>query len=213
MIERHLGSKRYLAFYLLCGICGALMYGVLNLGGWMASHFLGPDAVIPGLLFNDMSTPLIGASAGVFGVLMAGAYIAPNATVLVFFFLPMRLRTLAYVLVGIAALTVLTRGGNAGGEAGHIGGALAGFYFIRRPRHLHGFFDFLGWVDPTSHHYRHGSAEARARATARLPFRSAVSGPDQEAVDRVLDKVRVSGLSSLTDKEKRILREASERSG
>jgi membrane associated rhomboid family serine protease len=211
LIERHLGSKRYLAFYLLCGICGALMYGVLNLGGWMASLFLGPNAVVPGLLFNDMSTPLIGASAGVFGVLMAGAYIAPNATVLVFFFLPMRLRTLAYVLVGIAAFTVLTSGGNAGGEAGHLGGALAGFYFIRHPRHLHGFFDFVGWADPTSRHYRHRGAEARARAMARSPVGSREGGPDRETVDRILDKVQASGLGSLTDKERRILREASER--
>jgi membrane associated rhomboid family serine protease len=112
MVERYLGSKRYVAFYLLCGMFGALMYMLLNLGGILAS------SSIPGLLFNDPATPLVGASAGVFGVLMAGAYMAPNATVLLFFFLPMRLRTLAYALVVIAFITVFRGGANAGGEAG-----------------------------------------------------------------------------------------------
>ena len=30
MVERYLGAKRYLAFYLLCGVAGAVMYLALN---------------------------------------------------------------------------------------------------------------------------------------------------------------------------------------
>jgi membrane associated rhomboid family serine protease len=208
MVERYLGSKRYLAFYLLCGICGALMYALLNVAG-AAGMLFGLTKPIPGLLFNDLYTPLVGASAGVFGVIMAGAFLAPNATVLLFFVLPMKLRTVAYGLVVIALYTLITGGQNAGGEAGHLGGALAGFYFIRHPRHLHGFFDVLGRIDPTSHHYRHGKGPAGPRAGPRVSGRAAA--PSREEVDRILDKVHESGLSSLTDREKRILREASER--
>lgn len=188
LVERYLGRKRFLAFYLLCGMFGAIMYGILNLAG----QFL----TIPGVLPNDPHTPLIGASAGVFGVLMAGAYLAPNATVLVFFLLPMRLRTLAYALVIVALYTVVVSGNNAGGEAGHIGGAIAGFYFIRHPHHLHGFFDFLGRADPTSHHYRNSG------------FRRA---PDRSEIDHVLDKVHREGIQSLSARERRILQEASRR--
>jgi membrane associated rhomboid family serine protease len=208
MVERYLGSKRYLAFYLLCGIFGALMYGMLNLGGWVAHLFFGSQAELV-VVFSDITTPLVGASAGVFGVLMAGAYLAPKATVLVFFILPMQLRTMAWALFAIAVYTVLTAGENAGGEAGHVGGAIAGFYFIRHPRHLHGFFDFLGRVDPTSHHYRGKGAPARARAVARSAQQR--GSPNRAEVDRVLDKVHSRGLASLTDREKRILREASEK--
>jgi len=217
MVESFLGSKRYLAFYLLCGICGALMYVLLNLGGYLASAVFGATTSIPGLLFNDMTTPLIGASAGVFGVLMAGAYLAPNATVLVFFILPMKLRTLAYVLVGMSVLAIFFGTQNAGGEAGHLGGALAGFYFIRYPHHLHGFFDLLGRVDPTSHHYRgkRGSGGVRKRRGGEPGGRSVTTfggvSPSRVAVDRILDKVHEKGLASLTDAEKKILREASER--
>ncbi|MCH8343096.1 MAG: rhomboid family intramembrane serine protease [Planctomycetes bacterium] len=201
MVEQYLGSKRYLAFYLLCGIFGALMYCLLNLSGYVATQFFGSDVQIRGLLFNNPNTPLIGASAGVFGVLMAGAFLAPNATVLLFLFLPMRLRTLAYALVALALFWVIRGGPNAGGEAGHLGGAIAGFYFIRHPQHLHGFFDILGRVDPTSHHYRgKRGRSALGRSTAR-----------RGQVDRILDKISAGGLHSLTEKEKRILREASQK--
>jgi len=201
LVEGRLGSKRYLAFYLLCGIFGALMFLLLNLGGYALQLRLGSHVAIPGLLFDSPFTPLIGASAGVFGVLMAGAYIVPNATVLLFFILPMRLATLAYAMVAFALFMVIVGGHNAGGEAGHLGGAIAGFYFIRHPHHLHGFFDFLGWADPTSHHYRH----KRSRAGPAPPR------ADRAEIDHILDKISDTGLHSLSEKEKRILREASNR--
>lgn len=198
MAERYLGPKRYLAFYLLCGICGAVMYLLLNLGGYIVEERYGTDVVVPGLIFNSPFTPLVGASAGVFGVLMAGAYLAPRDELLLWGLLPIRQDMLAYVLVAGALVTVIFGGQNAGGEAGHLGGAIAGFYLIRRPRHLHGFFDFLGWADPTSHHYRGGIR--RPRTTPGRP----------EEVDRILDKISNTGLHSLTDREKQVLRDASD---
>lgn len=204
LVEQYLGSKRYLAFYLLCGIFGALMYLLLNLTGYVVSLVFGGAVIIPGLLFNDPHTPLVGASAGIFGVLMAGAYLAPNALVYLFFFLPMRLQTVAYGLVALALGTLIFGGRNAGGEAGHLGGAVAGYYFIRHPHHLHNFFDILGRVDPTSSRYR-GSGRAKPSSAGSL-----VSTTE---VDRVLDKITAQGLSSLTDGEREILRRHSRRGG
>lgn len=198
MVEQYLGRKRFLAFYLLCGACGALTYLILNGAGVGCQALFGPDFKIPGLLINDPLTPLVGASAGVFGVILAGAYLAPNAEVLLFFIIPMKLRTLAYGLLCWALLVVIFGGANAGGEAAHIGGAIAGFYFIRNPHHLHGMFDFMGQFDPTSR-------TAKARAAVRR------SGVQHSEIDRILAKIRESGLHSLTDDEKRTLREASRR--
>src|SRR5439155_10811223 len=169
--------------------------------GITATLVLHEGVHIPGLLFTGPATPLVGASAGIFGVLMAGAYLAPDALVLLFYFIPMRLKTMAYALVAVAFFTVLFGGNNAGGEAGHLGGAIAGFYFIRHPQHLHGFFDFLGRVDPTSHHYRRGR---------RMPRPAGVGSGDAE-IDRILDKIKVEGMHSLTTDEKRLLNEASRR--
>ena len=201
LVEEYLGSKRYLAFYLLCGIFGALMYLVLNLLGISATLMLNRDVHLPGLLFSSLFTPLVGASAGIFGVLMAGAFLAPNAIVYFFFVLPLQLRTLAYALIALALFSLITGGHNAGGEAGHLGGALAGYYFIRHPHHLHGFFDFLGRVDPTSHHYRAGR---------HLPRPPGIGSGNAE-IDRILDKIKYEGMRSLSDEEKRLLNEASRR--
>jgi membrane associated rhomboid family serine protease len=193
VIERYLGAKRYLAFYLLCGIFGALMYLALNLGGWTLT-LLGIKA-IPGLLFNDPTTPLVGASAGIFGIMFAAARLAPNTQVLLFFVIPMKLRTLAILLLGWAIWTIVRAGNNAGGEAAHLGGAIAGWYFIGNTHHLHGFFDFLGRVDPTS---RAGAAR-RARRQA----------PDNAEIDRILAKIQAQGIGSLTRQERATLSRAS----
>lgn len=212
LVEQHLGRKRFLAFYLLCGICGALLYLVLNLGGFIVSQYSG--ASVPLLLFNDPLTPLVGASAGVFGVLIAAAYLAPREIVLVFFVLPMRLKYVAYGLVAIALYTLYVGGTNAGGEAGHLGGAIAGFYFIRHQHHLHGFFDVLGYADPTSHHYREKKAKASTASRASRQPRSARSDAEHNAeIDRILLKIKERGMGSLNEREQSLLRDESTRRG
>jgi len=197
LIERVLGGKRYLAFYLLCGVAGGLLYLLLNLAGYVWVDSLGLPA-IPGLLFNATGTPLIGASAGVFGVLVGGAFLAPNVMVLLFFILPMKLATVAWVLIVISIVSIFFGTDNAGGEAAHLGGAIAGFGFIRYPQRLHRFFDWLGRFDPTSRHFRSGG-----QRTARVPR--------HDEIDRILAKISREGLQSLTAREKRLLQEASQR--
>lgn len=206
IVEEFLGGKRYLAFYLLCGVAGACMYLILNFLGLGFAKLTG-DQTAPFLLFDNPDMPLVGASAGVFGVIMAAAYLMPQTTVLVFFVIPMKLKTLAYGLVALALLAVFFKweGSNAGGEAAHIGGAIAGFYFVRHPHQLHGFFDLLGRFDPTSR-----SNKARKAGTVRSR-RDGGSANMQDAaeIDRILDKIHTKGLQSLSAKEKKRLREAS----
>lgn len=185
MVEAALGAKRYTAFYLICGACGALMYLFLNLLGW------GLHLNIPGVLFSDPYTPLVGASAGVFGVLLAAAYLRPNDVVLVSFILPMRLRTAVYLFVLFAAVNLWMGGANAGGDAAHIGGALAGAIFARRS-HLLDYFDFFGKRSPP----------VRPR-----PRTIDVSGGRDE-VDRILAKIHDRGLSSITVEERATLHRA-----
>ena len=200
IVERYLGSKRFTAFYLLCGVAGALLYLMLNFGGFLMYQASNGRVAIPGLLVNDPDMPLIGASAGVFGVIIAAARLMPNAQVLLFFVIPMRLVTLAYGLVLIAIASVLFRWQNAGGEAAHVGGALAGWYLIHNPERLRSFFDLLGRVDPSSAHFG-GKAHAPRSALASTQG-------EVEEIDRILDKVRAQGIQSLTQRERQALHEA-----
>lgn len=128
IIEGYLGWRKYLAFYLLCGMAGAVMYMLL---------------LAVGVLHDGPFTPLIGASAGIFGILVAGAKVSPDTTVMLIFPpIPMRLRAMALIMLGIALYVVFFNGANAGGQASHLGGAALGALLIWRPNLLN-FAD--GW--------------------------------------------------------------------
>lgn len=198
MVEQHLGSKRYAAFYLTCGIFGALMYLLLNFLGFIVGQVTHAGVSIPGLLFNDVYTPLIGASAGVFGVLVAAARLEPTATVWVYFLFPVKLRTAVIVLVLITLFNLFSGEHNAGGEAAHVGGILAGLYFIRRIYLLRDFFDILGNSRIPE---RRAAGAAPAAAETGLAFE----------VERILAKVKEQGVMSLTAEERGVLHEYNRR--
>lgn len=185
LVEDYLGRRRYLAYYLACGLFGAAAYLLLNFVGYLLTTFVSPGVAgrVPGLLFDDIYTPLVGASAGVFGVLMAAAYIAPSATVYVLMAIPMKMRTAVYVFLGLATANLVLGGRNAGGDAAHVGGALAGAFLIRRTHLLRDFFDIL--------------SDSRK---SREPL------PESSRIDAILRKVHEHGLDSLTRTEREILR-------
>lgn len=138
LIEFYLGSRRFLAFYLLSGVGGPLAYIGL---------------AVTGLLVADGAVAMVGASAGIFGILIAAAKIAPDATVLLYGMIPMKLKTLAWTLLAVAIYTVLFYGHsgqhNAGGEAAHLGGAAVGWLLIRNPHWLNVFeFGFRRYRPP-----------------------------------------------------------------
>jgi membrane associated rhomboid family serine protease len=123
VVEMNLGKRRYLFFYLLCGIAGPVMYTGLWGLGFLTP--LGPDMVRV-----QTQTQLLGASAGIFGVMLAAAYLAPDRMIFAYFF-ELPLRYFAWIMMGIAAYTVLVHGNNAGGQAAHLGGGLLGWILIR----------------------------------------------------------------------------------
>lgn len=205
VVEETLGRRKYLAFYLVCGIFGGLMYLLLNLAG-MAVPFK-----IPGLLFADPKTPLIGASAGVFGVIMACAYIAPAMRVQ-FLLIPITftMRTLAYVYVGFAVLNLLMSGGNAGGDAAHVGGALAGAYFIRNSHLLLDFFDVFKDSRKQQPGEQTKGRRSKTRSTKQPPGYAKLAREEAE-IDAILAKIQEKGIGSLTEKEKKLLARDTER--
>lgn len=195
LVEQALRSrKRFMAFYLVCGVFGALMYLLLNLTGYLWTQAVGNEPPFA-LFFSNITTPLVGASAGIFGILMAAAYVAGNGTMYVFGIIPMRISTGAYLFTAISIANLIVGGQNAGGDAAHVGGAIAGFFFIRRMHLLRDFFDVLGSDGP------------------RPPKRGKPKPkPAQEKLDAILDKVNQGGLHALSEKERTFLeRETEER--
>ena len=194
IVEDTLGRRKYLAFYLVSGIFGGLLFLILNLVG-VVFH-----AHLPGALAVDARTQLIGASAGVFGVIMACAYIAPKMLVrLLFPPISMTMRTMAYAYLALAVFNLLRSGQNAGGDAAHVGGAIAGAYFIRNSHLLLDFFDVLG--DSRKKQPRRPVAPRRPKPPAEVARRVR----EEARIDAILAKVSDKGLNSLTAKEKKLL--------
>lgn len=198
-VESRLGAKRYLSFFLACGIAGALLYLTLNFFGRAFNlQFFG-------LLNYDLYVPLIGASGGVFGVLMAAAHFSrPGDKILLFFVIPLPIKVGAYGILAVEFIRLIMQADNAGGSAAHIGGALAGLLLVRRIGILDQFLDIFG-----------GSKRGRGRgeASGRKPGgKKGPAGPtrrEQERLDAILDKVSAKGLQSLSDDERAFLEKMS----
>lgn len=183
-LERWWGAKKFLIYYLLCGVAGAVFFTLLVLLG-----------LLPG---DDLWTPLVGASAGIYGILIGVAVIAPNLRVaLLFPPIELSMRQLAIALMVISAGSIVLKfGGNEGGEAGHLGGAILGFILMRFPHLLGG---------------QPGVEVIRPRVTSppKLRPRSEIEAQHDSAVDAILDKISSQGFQSLTQQERDFLQQVS----
>jgi membrane associated rhomboid family serine protease len=116
-IERHWGSKKFLVFYLGCGIVGGLLYPAL----------LGMKIISPHPTAGVL--PLIGASGAILGMLAACAILFPQFIVFIVVF-PVPIRVAAIICIFMASVIILGKGENAGGEAAHLGGMCAGAIYV-----------------------------------------------------------------------------------
>jgi membrane associated rhomboid family serine protease len=184
-LERWWGSLRFIGFYLLCGTAGAAFYTLLLLLHLVPGHF---------------QSGLVGASAGIYGILIGVAFIAPNLRVMLLFPpIELSMRQLAIGLMAISTGAILfSLGGNEGGEAGHLGGAILGFILMRFPWLLGGDTDVA-------------IRRSGKPFTSKLRPRTNVELETDTAVDLILDKISRDGFQSLTQEEKDILLKASER--
>jgi membrane associated rhomboid family serine protease len=126
-VEQTLGRKRLLDVYLMSGVAGG---GLHVLGSLLfPSHF----GVITGF-GSAIYHPVVGASAGLFGLMAVFATLYPHQDlkVLLLFVFPITVsaRVLLGVSAGISLMGMLmTRSHVAHGA--HLGGMLAGFIYVR----------------------------------------------------------------------------------
>ena len=116
-LEYTWGNRRFLTYFIVC-IAGA---GVLQLiVGWWTMSNGGP------------AYPTVGASGGVFGLLLAYGMLFPNQRVMLLFPpIPMKARTLV-IVYGVIALTLGFTGWQPGvAHFAHLGGMLFGWLLIR----------------------------------------------------------------------------------
>jgi len=137
ILENLWGSKKFLIFYMLCGLGAAL----LHLG---TLYFEMRDAVeqirqLPAGLQelrlydpqSEVNTPTVGASGAVFGCLAAFGYLFPNSLIYLYFFIPIKAK---WFVILYAALELWLGVSNSAGDNvahwAHLGGALVGFLLV-----------------------------------------------------------------------------------
>ena len=116
-VEYVWGPRRFLAFYLVCVVGAALCQ--LAVGWWTLAQ--GGEAY-----------PTLGASGGIFGLLLAYGMLFPNQRVMLLFPpIPMKARTLV-IMYAVAELLFGLNGWQPGvAHFAHLGGMLFGWLLIR----------------------------------------------------------------------------------
>jgi membrane associated rhomboid family serine protease len=203
-MEEMLGSRGMLKLYLLSGVVG----GLAQVGLAVA--------------FGDkFKAPVVGASAGIFGLIAAFATRVPDQpiTMLIFFVLPVtfKARVLLIIEACIALAGILgpllSRPVSAGNVANgaHLGGMLAGIAWIRCGSWQRSPFNFWRpfWRRPQPR-------RAPPRTASKRPWRSAAGKAEDlppaefisREVDPILEKISAHGIHSLTERERQILEAA-----
>lgn len=104
------GGRFFLRYFFVCAVGGGILFTLVSLGTWIAS---------------------VGASGGVYGILMAYAMWFPNRQVYLYFVLPIRVRYLIAFLILVEVMQAMEASGTGIAHAAHLGGMGFGYAFLR----------------------------------------------------------------------------------
>ncbi len=190
-LEAKWGEREFLKFYFICGLGGAA------------------------LSFLFLPATIVGASAALYGVMLAFAMNWPNAPIYVFGIFPVP----AKYLVGFMALasflnaTQSTQGGSNVAHLAHLGGLVAGYLYLKADWRTGKTIQNIQRAATKKRRLaivprdEAEQEEGRAARTPATPIRE--DGKLYDRVDAVLDKISAEGMSSLTDAELKLLDEVS----
>ena len=190
IINDNIGNNALISLYVLGGIIGGLFYmAVYN--------------IVPYYGERVSDSLMLGASAGVFSVVVGSATLMPNYTFYLLLIGPVRIKYIALFYVLLSFFDVA--GTNAGGEIAHLGGAFIGYIYIRRLQNGvnigEGIINFINFF----------SEKKENKEKKKENIQKETEETTQDEVDKILDKISESGYSSLTSKEKERLFNASKK--
>jgi membrane associated rhomboid family serine protease len=200
IFEDLLGEKRLLSTYILGGLSGALLY--------IITYNIFP-------VFNEV-LPIaraLGASASVMAIIVGIATKVPNYRVHLIFLGPVKLKYIAIVFVLLDLISF--QDGNAGGHLAHLGGALFGFFYIRRLEKgkdmSQYFFAITSALTSLFKSNKKQKVKVVYKKSGGKQTKASKSSDEQSVVDEILDKISKSGYDSLTKEEKDTLFRASQK--
>lgn len=193
--------------------------GVYILGGLIgAIFFISAYHLFPALTININHASLVGASAAVLAIVVAVATRVPNHEVRFLLLGSVKLKYIAIFVIVMALLAIPTS--NSGGHIAHLGGALAGYLFARN---LNRGSDLTKWINlildiPARIGYKIKEARKQRKQKIKAVKNKAKFAKHKqdhdynytrkqqtEEIDRILDKIKESGYTNLTEDEKKAL--------
>jgi membrane associated rhomboid family serine protease len=233
VIENVWGSKKFLFYYISCGIGAGLLQEIAQLG----SFYMTITAQDPSVSFGEIFTigqqlshqlnawTTIGASGAVYAVILAFGMTFPNERLFIIPFpFPIKAKWFVLFYVAIEFFSALGSSGDGVAHTAHLGGMLFGFLMIRYwNRHPSSgfdrgrgqqFFENLkrNFEQRQRQHQQNNNNHMHAeRGGSKEDDRefNARKRQNQEEIDAILDKIRKSGYDSLTKEEKKKLFDAS----
>ena len=233
VIERTFGEKRYLLYYMVCGLGAALCQEVSQ---FFQVYFMIADN---GATLSDMMnlSPLdrqalnalttVGASGCIYGILLAFGMTYPEERMFIFP-LPVPVKAKWFV-AGYAVIEVvlaLMQRGDGVAHIAHLGGMLFGYILIKMWRKTKPGFNgwdgyevkdssktILGrirqWLhldkkNQTDEDLKYGKQNTHADQKQDWQY-NAEKKKREEEIDKILDKIRKSGYASLSEEEKKKL--------
>lgn len=196
IINEFLGNEKVVNLYVLGGLAGGLFYMLMY-------------NVLP--IFSEAVnfSYMIGASAGVYAVVVGAATFMPDYAISLILIGPVRIKYIALFFVVLSIIQMPQ--GNAGGELAHLAGAAIGFIFIKQLRKgndmgkpINQFFRFVKSLFKKQPKVKVTYSSSNRRTANRRAYKS-----NQEEIDAILDKISESGYDSLTKEEKQKLFDAS----
>ena len=180
-LEERLGGRDFLWLYFLSGICGAVLS-----------------------VFFARNAPIVGASGGVYGVLLAFAMIWPRERIYLWAILPVEAWLLASLLVFGSLYSGITGTGSGTAHFAHLGGLVFAFAFLKWSDYRRG-SGKRTFQKKLSQTPQGGTSErATVRRWAAIDIDS-LHELNREEVVSLLERVRAQGAASLSKDERSFL--------
>ena len=226
VIERVWGPKKFLFYYIVCGVGAGIVQELVQYGSYMAQGLAAYQYVNMGGAQISMDSYInmwttIGASGAVYGILLAFGMIFPNERLFIIPFpFPIKAKWLIVGYIAIEMFSAMSGPGDGVAHMAHLGGMLFGFLLIRYWRkhpdssqrfgrsYGQEFFDNLRRKYEERQRSQHMHAEQTRWEEQRRETDEEYNErqrKNQEEVDAILDKIRKSGYDSLTKEEKQKL--------
>lgn len=182
------------------------MFGCEVERNWGTYDFLkyylicGVGAGVFHILFNLTSEiPVVGASGAIYGILLAFAMLFPDRPIIMFpFFISLKAKYWAMIFAAIALIFGLVGGQNGVAHFAHLGGMMVGFVYLK----LSGKTSLFGmdFIKRKKGDWEFHKIINKRRKLLEL----------RQTIDIILDKINEVGYENLSEKEKRILKSASD---